>query len=142
MANVESAIGSTCMLILFVLRGVVVFLFVNFVTRSPIFPLNYFRKHSRKRCETIFNDSVRQGKGVLREGAIVQPRRGRVVLFSGGMENMHCRMPVIGRREVLQLWFACESDVDQGGDSWRVWRAAQTKKAGIVVETRRTGGEL
>jgi len=59
-------------------------------------------------CETIFNDSVERGR--LLKGHIVQPRRGRVVLFSGGIENMHCKMPSDGRRDVVQLWFQCASE--------------------------------
>ena len=51
-------------------------------------------------------------------GQIVQPRFGRVVLFTGGEENLHCRMPNAGRagatrleetapRVSVNLWFQC-----------------------------------
>ena len=51
-------------------------------------------------------------------GEIVQPKVGRVVLFSGGPENLHCKMPSLatgrnatlgGRRTVVQLWFRCRA---------------------------------
>jgi len=57
-------------------------------------------------CETVFNDAVEYGR--LVKGAVIQPRRARLVLFSGGIENMHCKMPSIGQRDVIQMWFQCE----------------------------------
>ena len=46
----------------------------------------------------------------LTKGAVVQPKTGRVVLFSGGQENLHCKMasrPKKAARTVVQLWFSC-----------------------------------
>jgi len=63
------------------------------------------------RCETVFCDSIEEGR--LLSGAVVQPKRGRVVLFSGGLENMHCKLPSDGRRDVVQLFFRCAAE-DRG----------------------------
>mmetsp|Transcript_28666 Transcript_28666/g.72588 ORF Transcript_28666/g.72588 Transcript_28666/m.72588 type:complete len:391 (+) Transcript_28666:74-1246(+) len=65
------------------------------------------------RCETVFNDDVASGK--FEKGVIVQPRKGRVALFSGGVENMHCKMPSTGKRDVVQIWFQCSSEVYRKG---------------------------
>jgi len=63
-------------------------------------------------CETVFNDAIQDGR--LLQGSVVQPRRGRLVLFSGGVENLHCKVPSLGKRDVLQFWFKCESEVAKG----------------------------
>lgn len=48
------------------------------------------------------------GTALLREGLMVGPRPGRLVLFSGGGENYHAPLPVSrGRRQSLQMWFEC-----------------------------------
>ena len=83
-----------------------------------------------QRCETIFNDSLESGG--FTEGVIVQPRRGRVVLFSGGMENMHCKMPSVGERDVIQLWFACKSEIFAASGG----AAARGAASGHAVEAR------
>jgi len=59
-------------------------------------------------CETVFVDQVFATHNRFRKGAIVRPRPGRVALFSGGVENMHCKMPSEGHRHVIQLWFRCD----------------------------------
>ena len=44
----------------------------------------------------------------LRRGLVVAPKRGRVVLFSGGGENIHTALPVrAGRRQTIQAFFKC-----------------------------------
>ena len=65
-------------------------------------------------------DSVALGLGVerlangtayLRQGWLVAPRVGRLLLFSGGAENYHAAMPVErGRRQSLLVWFECACD--------------------------------
>ncbi len=76
--------------------------------------------------ETVFVDRLAQGvdaRGILTSGGldavdagdVVEPRKGRAVLFSGGLENMHCRMPVFdGTRSVLQLWWDCAQKFVKG----------------------------
>ena len=45
----------------------------------------------------------------LLAGSVVEPRRGRLVLFSGGGENYHAPLPVMqGRRTSFQVWFECD----------------------------------
>ena len=54
------------------------------------------------------------GDARLVAGVVVEPRRGRLVLFSGGGENYHAPLPVMqGRRTSFQVWFGC--DCDDGG---------------------------
>ena len=49
----------------------------------------------------------------MRRADIVQPKVGRVALFTGGEENMHCKMPSAAKdggespRLVVQLWVQC-----------------------------------
>merc|ERR1712232_536173 len=39
---------------------------------------------------------------------IVQPRAGRVVMFTGGLENLHSVERLhVGSRHALQSWFTC-----------------------------------
>ena len=39
---------------------------------------------------------------------MVQARRGRLLVFTGGKENTHCRLPVLaGERACLQVWWRC-----------------------------------
>ena len=46
----------------------------------------------------------------LVEGMIVEPRRGRLLLFSGGGENYHTPLPVRrGRRTAWHLWMKCKA---------------------------------
>ena len=53
------------------------------------------------------------GAARLVAGAVVEPRRGRLVLFSGGGENYHAPLPVTqGRRTSFQVWFGCDCDDD------------------------------
>jgi hypothetical protein len=65
------------------------------------------------------------GGGVtLVGGLVVEPRRGRLVIFSGGGENYHAPLPVTrGRRTTFHAWFKCnctparlsESEFEAGG---------------------------
>ena len=75
--------------------------------------------------ETVFVHSMRAPGGEsppvaaekmllpMRAGEIVQPKLGRVVLFTGGAENLHCKMPSAAKdggespRLVVQLWVQC-----------------------------------
>eukprot|EP00928_Gymnodinium_smaydae_P066703 TRINITY_DN49677_c0_g1_i1.p1 TRINITY_DN49677_c0_g1~~TRINITY_DN49677_c0_g1_i1.p1 ORF type:complete len:339 (-),score=48.45 TRINITY_DN49677_c0_g1_i1:237-1172(-) len=61
-------------------------------------------------CETVFVDEVNQSSGLALRGLVVQPRRGRTVIFSGGAENLHCKVPSSGDRRVVQVFFQCNSD--------------------------------
>lgn len=56
----------------------------------------------------------RLGEGETREllvqrGVAVEPRVGRVAIFSGGLENLHGRAPITGWgvRTLMQVWFSC-----------------------------------
>jgi hypothetical protein len=54
----------------------------------------------------------------LVEGIVVEPRRGRLLLFSGGGENYHTPLNVVrGRRAAWHGWFTCappaENQVNQ-----------------------------
>ncbi len=41
----------------------------------------------------------------------VEPKRGRVAIFSSGSENMHYVERVLsGKRYVLAFWFTCDED--------------------------------
>jgi len=93
---------------------------VDYLSRPPHYLLTaivYLVDQGREcgPCETVFNDAAESGE--LLRGSVVQPRRGRVVLFSGGMENVHCKMPSAGKRDVVQLWFACSAAAAAAGRS-------------------------
>lgn len=48
------------------------------------------------------------GSFVVQRGLLVAPRRGRLLLFSGGGENFHSALPAVqGRRQSLQAFFKC-----------------------------------
>jgi hypothetical protein len=68
----------------------------------------------------------------LRTGVVVQPRRGRVVIFTGGAENLHSKVPsvrvggasaadlaapggAVAPRRVFQFWVNCKSPFEK----WR-----------------------
>eukprot|EP00929_Paragymnodinium_shiwhaense_P044169 TRINITY_DN22661_c0_g1_i2.p1 TRINITY_DN22661_c0_g1~~TRINITY_DN22661_c0_g1_i2.p1 ORF type:complete len:238 (+),score=35.52 TRINITY_DN22661_c0_g1_i2:317-1030(+) len=62
-------------------------------------------------CETAFVDRVgkakRNGSRDATHGLAVQPRRGRVLVFSSGVENLHCKLGHTGERRVVVLYFRC-----------------------------------
>ena len=64
--------------------------------------------------QTGIADALRleaDGSKILERGVIVEPRRGRLLLFSGGGENYHSPQPVLaGRRTTLHAWFSCACD--------------------------------
>jgi hypothetical protein len=79
---------------------------------------------------------TRRGGGAtptMASGVVVQPRRGRLLLFTGGGENYHAPLEVArGRRRTFHAWFSCEcngSNQDdasgdggtRGGDPDRRW---------------------
>ena len=70
--------------------------------------------------ETIFVDSAvvtdaeeSEKQLEVQRGLAVSPRHGRVVVFSGGLENVHGRLPISkGVRWLVQIWFRC-ADADE-----------------------------
>uniref|UniRef100_A0A7S0Q535 Prolyl 4-hydroxylase alpha subunit Fe(2+) 2OG dioxygenase domain-containing protein n=1 Tax=Coccolithus braarudii TaxID=221442 RepID=A0A7S0Q535_9EUKA len=45
------------------------------------------------------------------QGVVIEPLRGRLVLFTGGGENYHSPMPVVrGRRTTFHVWFRCSCE--------------------------------
>lgn len=41
---------------------------------------------------------------------IMEPRKGRIMIFSSGHENTHLVEPVLtGKRFILSFWFTCDS---------------------------------
>ena len=71
--------------------------------------------------ETIFVDSAAvvtdaeesEKQLEVQRGLAVSPRHGRVVVFSGGLENVHGRLPISkGVRWLVQIWFRC-ADADE-----------------------------
>jgi len=67
--------------------------------------------------ETGFVDELKRNTTTsqlqLTKGVVVEPRRGRLVLFSGGGENYHSAMEVVqGRRTALHMWFRCTCHSD------------------------------
>ena len=61
--------------------------------------------------ETGLADALeRTDGGLIRHaaGLRIEPRRGRLVLFTGGGENYHAPLPVLeGRRTTYHAWFHC-----------------------------------
>ena len=58
-------------------------------------------------------DSEKKGLDKLVSGWIVEPRKGRLVVFSGGGENYHTPLPVTqGRRTTFHAWFTCSCPKD------------------------------
>lgn len=58
--------------------------------------------------ETGIGDEVGADRLVSR-GLRIEPSRGRLLVFSSGVENMHAALPILnGTRLVTQLWYACE----------------------------------
>eukprot|EP00965_Chrysotila_dentata_P000976 31511-Pleurochrysis_carterae.AAC.2 len=44
---------------------------------------------------------------------VIEPKRGRVVIFTGGGENYHAPLPVVkGRRTTWNTWFSCACSMD------------------------------
>lgn len=82
-------------------------------------------------------------------GLIVQPKFGRVALFTGGAENMHCKMPSQtvssrevanpeapkqGSRLVMQLWIKCTTAPNQ--EKARAKAAQAARKTQLVAQAR------
>ena len=71
----------------------------------------------------------------MRRADIVQPKVGRVALFTGGEENMHCKMPSAAKaggeppRLVVQMWVQCVDPEAGGGASPKEKRALAAAKA-------------
>ena len=50
-------------------------------------------------------------------GLVIEPVRGRLVLFTGGGENYHSPLAVVrGRRTTYHVWFKCSCDDYPGED--------------------------
>jgi hypothetical protein len=82
-------------------------------------------------------------------GYIVQPKIGRVVVFTGGTENLHCKMPstTVKRqatsqgnhsspRTVVQLWIRCSTDKNTRPDMYRMTAAQLASDSDIVARAR------
>ena len=71
----------------------------------------------------------------MRRADIVQPKVGRVALFTGGEENMHCKMPSAAKAGgepphlVVQMWVQCVDPEAGGGASPKEKRALAAAKA-------------
>ena len=71
----------------------------------------------------------------MRQADIVQPKVGRVALFTGGEENMHCKMPSAAKgggeppRLVVQMWVQCVDPEAGGGATPKERRAQAAAKA-------------
>ena len=53
-------------------------------------------------------ERLENGSIALHRGLAVEPRIGRLLLFSGGVDNYHAPLPVLqGRRQSLQVFFSC-----------------------------------
>ena len=53
------------------------------------------------------------GPGRLTAGVVVEPKRGRLVVFTASGENYHSPLPVrAGRRTSFQVWFECACTVE------------------------------
>jgi hypothetical protein len=64
--------------------------------------------------ETGMVDAFDEATASLVKGLIVEPARGRLVLFSGGGENYHAPLRVEqGSRRAYHAWFNCEPDMFQ-----------------------------
>ena len=59
--------------------------------------------------ETLLIDEVERRHGNVRSGLLVEPRRGRLLAFSSGAENVHTALEATyGFRSLIQVWFSCE----------------------------------
>ena len=59
-------------------------------------------------AELEFADPTTSGDRI-----IIQPRVGRLLLFTSGHENLHRVRPLsYGRRRVLAVWFSCNAEDD------------------------------
>jgi hypothetical protein len=55
--------------------------------------------------------NYRNPRKKVRRGVSIDGHRGRVVINTGGKENMRCRLPTrAGIRAVLQIWWDCDPD--------------------------------
>ena len=71
---------------------------------------------ARRGGETALVDEMhrdeRSGECVLAKGVVVEPRRGRLLIFTGSGENYHSPLPVVqGRRTTYHAWFKCADRV-------------------------------
>ena len=59
--------------------------------------------------ETLLIDEVEHGMSSrVRAGLLVEPRRGRLLAFSSGSENVHTALEAThGYRSLIQVWFGC-----------------------------------
>ena len=82
-------------------------------------------------------------------GYVVQPKIGRVVIFTGGSENLHCKMPskatkssgadpkdTSSPRTVMQLWIRCSTDATTRHDESRRTAAELASNSEIVARAR------
>lgn len=73
--------------------------------------LLYIGDHDAQRFaggETLLIDKVNT-RGQVRGGLLVEPRRGRLLAFSSGSENVHTALEAThGFRSLIQVWFKCE----------------------------------
>ena len=62
--------------------------------------------------ETLLIDEVGETDGSVRRGLLVEPRRGRLLAFSSGIENVHTALTAThGYRSLIQVWFTCDDVV-------------------------------
>jgi len=58
----------------------------------------------------IKKDQDGHDRSVIKHGIVVEPVRGRLVLFTGGGENFHSPLSVkAGKRKTYHAWIECAS---------------------------------
>lgn len=49
------------------------------------------------------------------KGLLVEPRRGRLLVFTSGAENVHSALPIFGgHRALIQVWWTCDDSAARG----------------------------
>ena len=98
--------------------------------------------------ETLLIDEVERSSGTVRAGTLVEARRGRMLAFSSGAENVHAALEATyGYRAIMQIWFGCDersSSQHRGGrlDAHKSRGAEPQVARPAVVATAQTRSDI
>lgn len=74
-------------------------------------------------------------KGYVTAGMLVEPRRGRLLAFSSGSENVHAALQAThGYRALIQVWWGCRDPLAPRADQAARATVGRTPAAPLLTK--------